>query len=97
MLYIFLFFLIIQRPPRPTRTDTLFPYTTLFRSKEARFPASGDDGRGRYLLKRRRVAETCDLLRPKIFLGGRRENEALTKKYNAEGDAAYPSAGRYHH
>src|SRR3546814_4806012 len=27
-----LFFLIIQRPPRSTRTDTLFPYTTLFRS-----------------------------------------------------------------
>src|SRR3546814_18713386 len=26
------FFLIIRRPPRPTRTDTLFPYTTLFRS-----------------------------------------------------------------
>src|SRR3546814_10686386 len=26
------FFLIILRPPRSTRTDTLFPYTTLFRS-----------------------------------------------------------------
>src|SRR3546814_9964577 len=26
------FFLIIRRPPRSTRTDTLFPYTTLFRS-----------------------------------------------------------------
>src|SRR3546814_13204518 len=31
----FLFFLIIQRPPRSTRTDTLFPYTTLFRSLRA--------------------------------------------------------------
>src|SRR3546814_15849181 len=30
----FLFFLIIRRPPRSTRTDTLFPYTTLFRSEE---------------------------------------------------------------
>src|SRR3546814_566394 len=30
-LFIF-FFLIIRRPPRSTRTDTLFPYTTLFRS-----------------------------------------------------------------
>src|SRR3546814_15847224 len=28
----FLFFLMIRRPPRSTRTDTLFPYTTLFRS-----------------------------------------------------------------
>src|SRR3546814_7711098 len=27
------FFLRIRRPPRSTRTDTLFPYTTLFRSK----------------------------------------------------------------
>src|SRR3546814_12035218 len=27
------FFLIIRRPPISTRTDTLFPYTTLFRSR----------------------------------------------------------------
>src|SRR3546814_8670644 len=27
-----LFFLTVRRPPRSTRTDTLFPYTTLFRS-----------------------------------------------------------------
>src|SRR3546814_12549901 len=31
VLYI-IFFLMIRRPPRSTRTDTLFPYTTLFRS-----------------------------------------------------------------
>src|SRR3546814_5679819 len=30
--YFFFFFLMIRRPPRSTRTDTLFPYTTLFRS-----------------------------------------------------------------
>src|SRR3546814_20337609 len=29
---LFFFFLIIRRPPRSTRTDTLFPYSTLFRS-----------------------------------------------------------------
>src|SRR3546814_1027369 len=29
------FFLMIRRPPRSTRTDTLFPYTTLFRSRHA--------------------------------------------------------------
>src|SRR3546814_17158120 len=28
----FVVFLMIRRPPRSTRTDTLFPYTTLFRS-----------------------------------------------------------------
>src|SRR3546814_14875191 len=31
VLFLF-FFLMIRRPPRSTRTDTLFPYTTLFRS-----------------------------------------------------------------
>src|SRR3546814_3514715 len=30
------FFLMIRRPPRSTRTDTLFPYTTLFRSPPLR-------------------------------------------------------------
>src|SRR3546814_13308829 len=30
------FFLMIRRPPRSTRTDTLFPYTTLFRSARSR-------------------------------------------------------------
>src|SRR3546814_14235695 len=29
---VIVFFLMIRRPPRSTRTDTLFPYTTLFRS-----------------------------------------------------------------
>src|SRR3546814_17413884 len=29
------FFLMIRRPPRSTRTDTLFPYTTLFRLAKA--------------------------------------------------------------
>src|SRR3546814_2645109 len=32
-MHLILFFLMIRRPPRSTRTDTLFPYTTLFRSK----------------------------------------------------------------
>src|SRR3546814_5420103 len=46
------FFLMIRRPPRSTRTDTLFPYTTLFRSSywsfswhETNCPVS-EDGRG---------------------------------------------------
>src|SRR3546814_8438645 len=32
MYMFFFFFVMIRRPPRSTRTDTLFPYTTLFRS-----------------------------------------------------------------
>src|SRR3546814_12202044 len=31
-MYYYFFFVMIRRPPRSTRTDTLFPYTTLFRS-----------------------------------------------------------------
>src|SRR3546814_6175952 len=36
MCLFFFFFLMIRRPPRSTRTDTLFPYTTLFRSGRPR-------------------------------------------------------------
>src|SRR3546814_15212332 len=53
----FVFFLMIRRPPRSTRTDTLFPYTTLFRSHVGgRAHAAGgllphvrDDALGRFL------------------------------------------------
>src|SRR3546814_8741981 len=38
-------FLMIRRPPRSTRTDTLFPYTTLFRSPGPR-PAQDHYPRG---------------------------------------------------
>src|SRR3546814_4717042 len=45
------FFLMIRRPPRSTRTDTLFPYTTLFRSvgvqrREGEVAGLGDGERG---------------------------------------------------
>src|SRR3546814_13430007 len=42
--WLLFFFLMIRRPPRSTRTDTLFPYTTLFRS--TRRPRAGGGGRG---------------------------------------------------
>src|SRR3546814_18258842 len=34
---------MIRRPPRSTRTDTLFPSTTLFRSMRAAARAAGED------------------------------------------------------
>src|SRR3546814_1126248 len=53
ILTLFVFFLMIRRPPRSTRTDTLFPYTTLFRSDGDR--DGGTDlrirGSGRRLLR----------------------------------------------
>src|SRR3546814_18279033 len=45
MLVLYVFFLMIRRPPRSTRTDTLFPYTTLFRSTVSRHARSSRRGR----------------------------------------------------
>src|SRR3546814_15744180 len=41
----YFFLLMIRRPPRSTRTDTLFPYTTLFRSVERHQVESPGDPR----------------------------------------------------
>src|SRR3546814_6533621 len=53
---------MIRRPPRSTRTDTLFPYTTLFRSNAAAAdqvdelsPCRFDPGRGRHIGGKHRV------------------------------------------
>src|SRR3546814_20550405 len=43
------FFLMIRRPPRSTRTDTLFPYTTLFRSALGGVDQAGNDADQRRL------------------------------------------------
>src|SRR3546814_16438904 len=56
-----IFFLMIRRPPRSTRTDTLFPYTTLFRSGQGHAagpsggsaPAPGSTRRARRPARRR--------------------------------------------
>src|SRR3546814_3951632 len=40
-------FLMIRLPPRSTRTDTLFPYTTLFRSRQSPVHARGGGGPSR--------------------------------------------------
>src|SRR3546814_10953801 len=54
MLCIF-FFLMIRRPPRSTRTDTLFPYTTLFRSDAHRRDAG--QRHGGYVRRQQRVVD----------------------------------------
>src|SRR3546814_9678641 len=43
---------MIRRPPRSTRTDTLVPYTTLFRSGGAAGPASRSRGADRHRFHR---------------------------------------------
>src|SRR3546814_8421650 len=46
VLHFSFFFLMIRRPPRSTRTDTLFPYTTLFRSASPVHAPGGPHLRG---------------------------------------------------
>src|SRR3546814_20445515 len=46
-LFLVYFFLMIRRPPRSTRTDTLLPYTTLFRSQQDGGGIAGQPGGGR--------------------------------------------------
>src|SRR3546814_13702679 len=72
---LYLFFLMIRRPPRSTRPDTLFPYTTLFRSGAIPAPvtprrfivvgriAFGDQGRELLLHLFELALENLDLLR----------------------------------
>src|SRR3546814_7375425 len=48
LLHFIFFFLMILRPPRSTRTDTLFPYTTLFRSSEGTWHRDHRAWRGRH-------------------------------------------------
>src|SRR3546814_4962307 len=62
---------MIRRPPRSTRTDTLFPYTTLFRSVRRRADAAGDGAR-RDGARRDRGQAACDL-------GRRRDHRASAR------------------
>src|SRR3546814_4438893 len=66
--FVFFFFLMIRRPPRSTRTDTLFPYTTLFRSRLRHVgrsfgpwivPAPSSPGRTRMKLRHARMLALC--------------------------------------
>src|SRR3546814_1320522 len=51
MSYLVFFFLMMRRPPRSTRTDTLFPYTTLFRSYAAATRSHAAPSLSRWLLQ----------------------------------------------
>src|SRR3546814_8056193 len=66
---------MIRRPPRSTRTDTLFPYTTLFRSPaaQARQPGHRDAARLRlYAHREDRLTRTS--LRLRLLLGRSEEH-----------------------
>src|SRR3546814_11229011 len=68
---------MIRRPPRSTRTDTRFPYTTLFRSGEIRFwdsPANVHEGG---------ILRASSLPPPQIILDQQPEARALMAKIAA--------------
>src|SRR3546814_19414832 len=58
---------MIRRPPRSTRTDTLFPYTTLFRSKRHR------EGRPRNRERLDRIAEGAEIVGRETAVPDRRQ------------------------
>src|SRR3546814_4691856 len=91
---------MIRRPPRSTRTDTLFPYTTLFRSqwphRQARRIAHHRDRRrhpdqDRFDQGRRRLENPC----PSQGGGGaaKRRYDAATAVRTATGRAGQPIHG----
>src|SRR3546814_4874639 len=72
---------MIRRPPISTRTDTLFPYTTLFRSPTAaRAPAHHRHGAARLPAERRRIARRpAPALYRSVGSNGRRRPEIFGK------------------
>src|SRR5881394_325157 len=59
--YLFVFFLMIRRPPRSTLDGTLFPYTTLFRSSEFPLPTFERRPFPEWLAKHRSEEHTSEL------------------------------------
>src|SRR3546814_13038072 len=58
---------MIRRPPRSTRTDTLFPYTTLFRSAGFESAEAVEHSRKSHIECEREAFESCDIF---VFMLG---------------------------
>src|SRR3546814_453987 len=64
---------MLRRPPRSTRTDTRFPYTTLFRSVRC---LCGDRARQRLLARRVVTADAVELSRRRRFRADARQSRS---------------------
>src|SRR3546814_10698260 len=71
-------FLMIRRPPRSTRTDTLFPYTTLFRSLA--WIGSTTQPSGGFLSRLARIARTTRWIPVRASSTTRRRSEEHTSE-----------------
>src|SRR3546814_4304461 len=81
------FFLIIRRPPRSTRTDTLFPYTTLFRSPdraETRGRRLGPALEGLERLRHQALDGPCDVLVGAFRIEDRLQPLARSEEHTSE-------------
>src|SRR3546814_1409184 len=99
------FFLMIRRPPRSTRTDTLFPYTTLFRSPGHRLVAGADrrveggasggarpcDGRGARRRSEEHTSELQSLMRISYAVFCLKKKK---KKYNQQHNSSKATSGQ---
>src|SRR3546814_6763643 len=68
---------MIRRPPRSTRTDTLFPYTTLFRSP---FPHGGGGDDAAAAAGRARLRDSAETVKKFIGLGAEVRSEEHTSE-----------------
>src|SRR3546814_19510802 len=71
----FFFFLMIRRPPRSTRTDTRFPYTTLFRSGPCGDDSSFDVQSS---LLKRAMDESCAFVQRGMDAGAKGDQHLLS-------------------
>src|SRR3546814_6752402 len=73
---------MLVRPPRSTRTDTLFPYTTLFRSRSG---VDEPDGRAREIRRapRRDLHRAADLRRKLLRPGDSRDPRDADRRHGA--------------
>src|SRR3546814_5356733 len=88
-MFFFFFFLMIRRPPRSTRTDTLFPYTTLFRSsipcpwaQAARLKAKSSGPLGKWIRSEEHTSELQSLMRISyaVFCLKKKKDETTQKR-----------------
>src|SRR3546814_10831177 len=92
---------MIRRPPRSTRTDTLFPYTTLFRSllpevvgQAARVVAAAAERRARRAARRPdRLVDGEDHIRNPRLVGRARQQIAAARTTHAVDQPAAPQLG----
>src|SRR3546814_4385696 len=87
---------MIRRPPRSTRNDTLFPYTTLFRSST---PVEWMPDQVRHDEGTRAEFRICSLFVPIVALscaGGPRQAPAPDRRPRRAGESASDEIGRAH-